>query len=1064
MMNQSPMYPDCCSCSDAIGYIYPSRNGVLNSLTIAAGYAAPCTSVLLRVDGQPVGQTVAGCCGYWEIPIASRLEDGIHQLCAFSGCRECCLTFTLDSGLTTVPSPVITYPSGTIPENNPVISGTARPGFTIRVCVDGDTCQQVQAAADGTWSWQYPGTLPVGGHIVTAVAIDPSGGESNLAYQLFDTQNAVGFSATLDGVGEGGIFRSIRVSLSVESPAYPVTLYYLMLPPGSAVPDAEQIRNYTGPGLEDGTAARGSITLTEGGTKELDITGQEGAPLGASGLVDGYRYDIYLIVSDDSEQSPVFTAENILAMAFDGGRGIHIDPYRIRQLSEEEIRQRYPDLAAGRSPVGVDDTARMLRNIMAMQDLFGQSDGRYGIRNSMALDYQLTSPMDLAGYASANQGTGWWALGYHQRGVTPVRFSGALSGSGSLTAIRNLTVIRGEFHLYEGLFAYCYHAYFKDLALQDAIIRLSKDSDPDGQNEVRVGLLAAEIEESSLTGITVTGAQITISGGIDEGSEMGAGGIAWELRGRVYAKDLYGENIHITVTEGGYKIGGLFGRAKNNGNEGLTIENATLRRSVVTSEDNHLAGIVGQLEFPHLLRNLLVEDCTFTSGGFTGGIAGQFLALNELGSLAENLRSVNNRISVIQREWDKYTGGLFGQYNMGWAHILRSSSVVNCTVSGVDGVGGLAGGMEFTGPQVIEDCHVTGSSVQAAYEIAGGFTGELDFNYDENYPQPGPLPIISNCTVELTKEVSALIDAGGFAGSLTTDSLEHYVRIEDCHTQASVRCGTHNGGGFAGLCNAGAFSRCSASGNVIGPLYVGGFIGDARLYSKKEGPRPEGAVILAENCSSEGNVDQTDESAAYGCAGGFIGRALDCRFSQCQAGGAVSAQAPGSGGFAGVVNNDTVLLDCSALGNVQSAAGSAGGIFGSTIHDQPVQPQTHEVTVDHCSYQGAVQAGPDTGGIGGLADGGLGVVIKDSLVTSPRIAGQTPTGRIVGGQGGTVTLSNNYASTTDVLQDGVQKVLVDDPAGPDGGTVSSDQADVRLKEFKYRPGLELNGERKGIIL
>lgn len=973
------------SCGCRLYFIYPAPDAVLNQLAVVAGCAAPCTPVQLYLDGRPAGLTASNACGYWELRLPDPPADGEHLLQVVSGCESCCLRVTIDGGLTPVPTPIILYPIGLIPENNPLIRGTAQPGTTVRVCVDGGTCRTLPVGADGTWSWQYPEPLAEGRHVVTAVAIDQNGVESDLSYQFFETQAAVELSVTLERANEGNRFRTVGLELSVASPSYPLTLHYLMLPPGSPAPTAEEILHYTGPGLEDGTAAAGSVLLSAGGEVSLDLSGREGAAAGSLGLVDGYRYDVYLVARAGQEQTPVLSALNVRAMPFGGGRGTEQDPYRIHQLSVEDIQSSYPDLAADRSPVGVDDTARLLRNIDEMQRLYLSSGGKYGVRNSMALDYELTSPIDLAGYVAANGGTGWWALGFRGNDAAPTQFTGLLSGSGDQTPIRGLTAIRTGLHLYEGLFAYGYNAIFRGLALRDAVIRITRDPDPDGQEETRVGLLCAQMYAGTLEDISAVGAAVTVSSGVHESVRAGVGGLVWEAYDALTARGLYAENIRITVTGGGYRVGSLFGRLAYRG-AGATVEDAVVRRCTIQAENEHVAGIAGQAFFPKLLRNLSVESCHFSGISFVGGVVGQYLALNPTGSLAENLRCTQSTLAV--RPFDSaYCGGLVGQYNMEYAHTLRNCTVTDCTVTNGRQAGGFAGGFELTGPQTIDNCHVTGGSVQTGNGDAGGFAGEITYHHsDESAASP---PSISNCTVKLDAPVSAQQNAGGFVGHMDTNTTAEYqILFSNCTTQAAAQCDESDCGGFAGSCKIGVFTLCTASGGATAQAY----------------------------------------------AGGFAGTALDCRFDRCSAAGAVQTQEPASGGFVGLMDGDMVLDSCTASGDVRSAAGSAGGVFGA-ISDDP--SEHHEITVDRCQYSGSLQAGPNTGGIGGLCGDGAQVVIQNCLVTSPLIAGDTPTGRIAGGLSDSVTLRENYSSTADVRQDGAPKPIVDDPTGPDGGNLPS---------------------------
>jgi len=464
-LKQKETWNCCC-----LRIFYPVAGEILNQLSIALGLAPPCTEVGIYVDGQPAAQTWADAGGHWQVSMHLPLKDGTHNLNVFSGgCKEQ-TEFTIGRGTAPVPPPSITWPGPVIEDQSPLVQGSARPGDSVRICVDAQICGTVTADQNGDFHWQYIGILEEGLHIVTAVASDSDGRESSVTYQIFHYQIHQDFSVTLESAQEGNDFRTVGLKLAVTGTVYPVTLYYLLLPPGSPAPSVDEIRNYTGPGLAEGTAAAGSILIDGSGNQTIDVSGLENALPGALGLVDGYRYDVYLAADNGMEQSPVLSALKVRAMPFAGGKGTEAEPYRIRELGRDEIARNYPDLSAGQSPLGVDDTARLLRNIERMGLLFQKSAGARGVRDSMGLNYQLTTSMSLAGYAAADDGQGWTALGYKDEDTFPTAFTGSLAGIGRETPVRGLTIRRDSAHRQEGLFAYAKSACFKDLALENPSI------------------------------------------------------------------------------------------------------------------------------------------------------------------------------------------------------------------------------------------------------------------------------------------------------------------------------------------------------------------------------------------------------------------------------------------------------------------------------------------------------------------------------------------------------------------------------------------------------------------
>lgn len=1081
----------CASGCCALRIFYPTAGETLNQLAIAVGQASPCACVALYVDGQAAAQTYADACGHWQVSLGQALGEGPHCLCAASG-RSCAdqVEIIIDKGATPVPPPVISYPGALIEDPSPLIRGTARPGDTVRVCVDDNACGTVTAGQDGTWSWQYPGVLEEGLHIVTAVAIGPDGRESGTAHQIFRYQLPQEFSVVLEGAHQGGDFRTVGLDLVVTGTAYPVTLHYLLLPPGSPAPTAEEIKNYTGPGLGDGTAASGSVLISSGGRQTIDISGLENAPAGALGLVDGYRYDVYLVAENGAEQSPVLSAQNVRAMPFAGGAGVEADPYRIRQLSREEIAQKYPDLSAARSPLGVDDTARLLRNVENMGLLFRESGGARGVRNSMGLDYRLVTPMDLVGYAAADNGQGWTALGYRGDETRPTPFTGSLSGGGGETPIRGLTILRDSVHRQEGLFAFGNHANFKDLALENVSIVLNASQDQ-FYGTTWIGSLAAQLEGGIVDGITVSGARITLTGSDDIDPRVG--GIAGEIICALTARDLTGERLAISVSSEWNSgiTGGLFGRMESEeGTDHITVENAAVSASTVEGQES-VGGIAGELRGFRVLRDITVRGSTVSGIYGVGGLFG-YLRRRNTGDpgLIEGLSSEGNTVTAeysyaagiaayasveelniqdshvsgcaVQSGEGDY-GGFLGYIDIYGAVAFSRCSVTDCRITGTEGnfsVAGFAGTIEneedsaprfldctvrdteiavegqgfriagFVGyllrhqGGIFERCHVLGGAIRSTASEVGGFAGEVEL-WDE-----GALTL-TDCGVRLTGELSCEGYGGGFIGRLDANS-ETDVRLDGCVCQMDVRCMNRGAGGFVSFCSRGIFTRCRASGAVSARREAGGFVGASH---GEDGSGGYGVQFL--QCAASGAVRQS-QNEDYGRSGGFGGILSGTYMKECFATGAVSADMEDCGGLAGMLSEHCLVEDCYASGGVSSSGDRVGGVFGVVAGFNTV--------VNRCYSQGAVSGGANTGGLGGLKRGGGAWEIEHSLVLSPSISGMTPTARAVNS---VALLEKNYATTLTVLQDQVQKPIVDDPGGPDGGTITAAEITATMRSLGW---------------
>ncbi|GAB4070991.1 hypothetical protein GCM10028777_37860 [Angustibacter speluncae] len=149
------------------------------------GTAEPGATVTVEVDGVPVGTTTADGTGAWTLPLPTPLADGPHEVVATAtdaagntSPPSAPSTVTVDSSLPA--APVVTTPAdgSTTDDATPAISGTAEPGATVTVEVDGTVVGTT--TADGTGAWTLTPTVPLGlgEHEVVATATDAAGNES----------------------------------------------------------------------------------------------------------------------------------------------------------------------------------------------------------------------------------------------------------------------------------------------------------------------------------------------------------------------------------------------------------------------------------------------------------------------------------------------------------------------------------------------------------------------------------------------------------------------------------------------------------------------------------------------------------------------------------------------------------------------------------------------------------------------------------------------------------------------------------------------------------------------
>jgi len=146
---------------------------------VLAGTAGPEQELSIVVDGVEVGRVTTDAQGAWETEVD--LLEGAHTIIVV----PISTNGTVFSDAASTPLDVMAEPQGIAPVfmepdatatllAGPVIfRGTAAPGSTIVVRLDGEDVRTVVAEDDGTWSAQID--LPGGAHNLVAIATQPDG-------------------------------------------------------------------------------------------------------------------------------------------------------------------------------------------------------------------------------------------------------------------------------------------------------------------------------------------------------------------------------------------------------------------------------------------------------------------------------------------------------------------------------------------------------------------------------------------------------------------------------------------------------------------------------------------------------------------------------------------------------------------------------------------------------------------------------------------------------------------------------------------------------------------------
>lgn len=172
-------------------------NGTTNDATpTLSGTAEANATISLRVDGVEIGTTVANGLGVWSFTPSSPIGEGPHALTAVAtdvagnpGPVSNTWTLTVDS--VAPAAPVITQVLDDVPERlgalnsgdstndtTPTLSGTAEPGSTVTIRLDGTNLITIPIDGSGTWTYTLPTPLDEGPHTFSVVATDAAGNTS----------------------------------------------------------------------------------------------------------------------------------------------------------------------------------------------------------------------------------------------------------------------------------------------------------------------------------------------------------------------------------------------------------------------------------------------------------------------------------------------------------------------------------------------------------------------------------------------------------------------------------------------------------------------------------------------------------------------------------------------------------------------------------------------------------------------------------------------------------------------------------------------------------------------
>lgn len=150
-----------------------SGSNTMSQRPVISGTSEPGQTVEIFIDGQLVGTVMADGAGNWSYTPNSDLGDGAHSVTArvtdpVGNSADANTSFEIEPAI--VATVDITEPANgdSLMTTKPTIRGTANPGSTVSISIDGKEPVTVTADENGNWEYTPGSPLANGSHSVTA--------------------------------------------------------------------------------------------------------------------------------------------------------------------------------------------------------------------------------------------------------------------------------------------------------------------------------------------------------------------------------------------------------------------------------------------------------------------------------------------------------------------------------------------------------------------------------------------------------------------------------------------------------------------------------------------------------------------------------------------------------------------------------------------------------------------------------------------------------------------------------------------------------------------------------
>ena len=569
-------------------------------------------------------------------------------------------------------------------------------------------------------------------------------------------------------------------------------------------------------------------------------------------------------------------------------------------------------------------------------------------------------------------------------GLTPfpqmdIAFYGTLDGGGH--TISNVALLTNEFDA--GIFRVARNAAFRNLVLDN--ISVTNGTAPGGGGLLvdYLGPDPSDLQISYLENITVKNSSLTTSANVG-----GLVGLVVDAQ----VSNLLAENITVTATREGGEAGALFGLSRDTSGVGLTV-----RDSDVTG-GTHSGGIIGRIESRdepvHILSDLEVTN-TIVQGQVFDEELMMVVPTDNIGGAFGSVQGITIQdIAVTGGSVDgqNQVGGVVGLYEIGFQEGVDKGSLSdvrmnNTQISGQMHVGGIVGEAWVDVREAISETPHTITGTEGVGGVAGFLQGTL--SADVLVTISGTTGLGGMVGITRIAEISALtpyrtqlatVTGGFYAGGIVGHTL-HDTLIRDLIVESDVSITNIYAGGLVGgseFVNVAEFYPARVNRVIVQNSTIQGDHSLGGLIGIQEGHAPGTFPVdhaIVRNTTITSNATLSNSSRIGGIVGSgfrFSGRNLLVESSTIENGNPAATTGFNCAGILAFDQQSPSAIQNATVADVDiSCRGDVGGLIGQLASIHTLENSAAAARFD------TAHAGTSIGGLIGYSFG-QSITVRDS--------------------------------------------------------------------------------------